>query len=411
MSDSPSALRPGLRLSLAVALALMATACAAPEGSSEALEQVVVAPLKLEIEARGELRSVKSTPLTVPGENWARRQYAWLVTDGEWVEQGDLVAQFSADEIELALSKAELDLRRNALARAAKQDELQVSDGRVQVDIAEVDTQLDIARRYAGADLDMLARNEVLDAIQDQAFLSTKRDVLDWKSDQSSARGAAELGVLDSQKSSLELTADIKRKDLGALEVRAPNAGVVVLTADWGGDKPKLGAATWAGQEFASLPDPSTLEVQLKLPQLEAQALKVGQKVELFPLGRPEQRIESELSWVASAPQQSGRRNPIKTISVKAPVDAESARRWQWVPGQAFVGRIVLAEHAEAISVPNLSVISAGEKRYVEVVTGDVVERREVELGVRGPGRSHVLSGLKAGEQIRVLPQLEDSQA
>ena len=401
----------GLPCSLLMLFTAHLLGCGEQVDSHSATERVAPAALKLQIEARGELRSVKATPLTVPGENWARRQYSWLVADGSWVEKDAVVARFSADEIELALSKAELDLQRNALARGAKQDELQAANGRVQVDIADVDTQLDIARRYAGADLEMLARNEVLDAIQDQAFLSTKRGVLDWKSDQASARGAAELGVLDSQKSSLELTADLKRKDLGALEVRAPNAGVVVLTADWSGDKPKLGSATYAGQEFASLPDPSTLEVQLKLPQLEAQALKVGQKVELFPLGRPEQRIESRLSWVASAPQQSGRRNPVKTIALKAAVDADSAKRWQWVPGQAFVGRIVLAEEAEAISVPNLAVISEGEKRFVEVVNGSAVERREVEIGVRGPGRSHVLKGLQAGEQILVLPQSTGGKA
>lgn len=394
-----------------LASALLLAACGETDSPEAALEQVQLAPLKLEIEARGELRSVKSTPLNVPGENWAQRQYAWLVADGSWVEQDDLVAQFSADEIESALNKVELDLARNALARGAKQDELHAANGRVRVDIADVDTQLDIARRYADADLDMLARNEVLDAIQDQAFLSTKRDVLDWKREQSSARGAAELGVMDSQKASLTLNADLKRKDLGALEVRAPNAGVVVLTANWSGEKPKLGATTWAGQEFASLPDPTSLEVQLKLPQLEAQALKVGQKVLLFPLGRPEQQIESSLHWVASAPQQSGRRNPVKTISVKASVDGEAARRWQWVPGQAFVGRIVLAEEEAAISVPNLAVVSQGEKRFVDVVSGASVQRREVEIGVRGPGRSQVLKGLQAGEQIRVLPRQEGDKA
>lgn len=405
-------LRLGLLPSAAALLcALLLAGCDSDQSAAPALESVQAGPLKFEIEARGELRSVKSTPLTVPGENWARRQVVWLVDDGSWVEAGDLVARFSAAEIELALTRAELDLRRNALAWQAKREELQAGEGRVAVDIADVDTQLDIARRYADADLAMLARNEVLDAIQDRAFLNTKRGVLDWKLDQSSARGSAELGVLDAQKAGLALTADIKRKDLDALEIRAPNAGVVVLSADWSGEKPKLGVTTWAGQDFAALPDPSSLEVQLKLPQIEAQALKVGQKVLLFPLGRPEQRVEGSLSWVASAPQQSGRRNPVKTISVRAEIDADTAKRWRWVPGQAFVGRIVLAEAEQAISVPNLAVINRGEKRYVEVLSGNEVERREVEIGVRGPGRSEVLKGLAPGDQVRVLPRREEQDA
>src|SRR5690606_31648781 len=117
----------------------------------------------------------------------------------------------------------------------------------------------------------MFARNEILDAIQDQRFLGTKQDVLEWKRGQASERGRAELAVLDSQRASFELNAERRRKDLDALELVAPNDGVLVLTADWTGEKPRLGAALWAGNEFASLPDPSALEVELVLPQLEAQ--------------------------------------------------------------------------------------------------------------------------------------------
>ena len=82
-----------------------------------------------------------------------------------------------------------LDLQRNALSREAKQGELGTLQGRVDVDLAQVGTDLAIADRYAGADLDMFARNEILDAIQDRAFLGEKRGVLDWQRDGVSANG------------------------------------------------------------------------------------------------------------------------------------------------------------------------------------------------------------------------------
>lgn len=396
----------GLKPALWVLLVLMATGCGAVVDDGAATEAVRAAPLALALHAEGTLKSAKATPLLVPGEQWTQRQLVWMKPDGSRVEAGEVVARFSAAQGELELDKALLDLQRNALARIAKDAELDSLQGRVDVDLAQVDTELSIAVRYADADLAMLARNQILDAIQDRRFLGEKRGVLEWKRDQSSQRGGAELAVLDSQKASYQLNADRRRRDLDALELVAPNAGVLVLTADWSNEKPKLGGTLWAGNEFASLPDPSTLEVELILPQLEAQGLAAGQAVELHPAGRPEQALRSTLSWVASAPaQRGGRGNPVRSIAMKAEVPAALAAERGWVPGQAFRGRILLREADAALSVPNVALVADGERRFVDVVAGDSVERREVTLGVRGPARSEVLTGLAEGERVLLLPR------
>jgi hypothetical protein len=388
------------------ALVLLLAACSAAPDSTPPVELLAAAPLRLVVQAEGELKSAKSTPLNVPGEQWSRRQLVWMKADGSRVKSGEVVARFAADEGKLELAKALLDLQRNALAKASKQTELGSMQGRVDVDLAQVATELSIATRYADADLEMFARNQILDAIQDQRLLGTKQGVLEWKRDQTSERGRAELAVLDSQRASFDLNAERRRKDLEALELIAPNDGVLVLTANWSGEKPKLGATLWAGNEFATLPDPSTLEVELLLPQLEAQGLEAGQAVELYPAGRPQQALRSILHWVASAPQQrGGRGNPIKFIAMKASVPADLAREQGWVPGQAFSGRIILREAESALSLPNVALIAEDGKRFVDVLAGASVERREVQLGVRGPGRSEVLAGVEAGERVLLTPQ------
>ncbi len=393
-------------------LVMLLGGCAEQTETTPPFELLQAAPLRLSIEAEGELKSAKATPLTVPGEQWSRRQLIWMKPDGSRVKAGEVVARFGASQGELELSKALLDLQRNALAKTSKELELDSMQGRVDVDLAQVATDLAIATRYADADLEMFARNEILDAIQDRRFLDTKQGVLEWKRDQASERGRAELAVLDSQRATFDVNADRRRRDLDALELVAPNDGVLVLSTDWSNEKPKLGASLWAGNEFASLPDPSALEVELVLPQLVAQGLEVGQAVELFPAGRPDQALRSELNWVASAPQQrGGRGNPVKYIAMKASVPAELARERGWVPGQAFSGMIFLREAEAALSVPNVALIADGATRYVEVLAGDSVERREVKLGARGPARSEVLEGLAAGDRVLLTPQPQRGDA
>ena len=406
-ASAPTVVRPisgGPRPALWLLLVLL-TACGSEPDSTAAVETLQPAPLVLDLYADGTLKSAKATPLLVPGQQWSRRQLVWMKPDGSRVEAGEVIARFGAAEGELELGKALLDLQRNALARLGKESELEAMQGRVDVDLAQVATELAIATRYADADLAMFARNEILDAIQDQRFLGTKQGVLEWKRDQASERGGAEIAVLESQKASFALNAERRRKDLDALELVAPNAGVLVLSADWSNEKPKVGSALWAGNEFATLPDPAALEVELVLPQLEAQGLAVGQTVELHPAGKPGQALRSRLSWVASAPQQrGGRGNPVKYIAMKATVPAELAKANGWVPGQAFRGRILLHEAEAALSVPNVAVVAEGERRFVDVESADGVVRREVKLGVRGPSRSEVLDGLAAGERIRLVP-------
>src|SRR5690606_40407052 len=140
-------------------------------------------------------------------------------------------------ESEQQLAQALIELQRNALSRAAKEGELDAAIGRVDVDLSQVAVQLGIARRYAEADLSAIARNPALDAIEDARFLEPRQDVLEWQRGQSGTRGGAELAVLDAQRATHDINAKSRQEDLDALELRAPNDGVLLLTANWSGDK------------------------------------------------------------------------------------------------------------------------------------------------------------------------------
>lgn len=388
------------RRALALLAALVLAACSGDDGAVSATETVAVAHAEFWVHAQGELKAAKATALRVPGQNFARRQLVWMLADGSPVKAGDLVARFEAAQSKLQLDKALLDLQRNALARASKEGELEVGLDRVEVELAQAESALAIARRYARADFEALARNVVLDAVEDEEFLQEKTGVLRWRQDQSAQRGEAELDVLGVQRNTLEADAANKRGDLDALELRAPHDGIFMLVVGWSGELPRIGEQMWATSEFASLPDIEALEVELRLPQQEAQGLALGQKVALAPLGHPDQPAEGAITWIASAPRAVSRQNPAKYVSAKASVPAAAAKRHGWVPGQAFTGRVILLSAADALTVPNVALSGEGEQAFVTVLEGGEPVRRPVQLGVRGPARTQVLSGLEAGERV-----------
>jgi HlyD family secretion protein len=394
-------LRPALVMGVAAALA----ACGSDE-MPVASETVAQGALTISVRGEGELRSAKPTPLTVPGKNWAQRQVVEMVPEGSLVKKGDVLARFVSPEGEQQLAQAMIDLQRNALARAAKESGLESTQGRVEVDLSLVAVQLGIAQRYADADLSTVARNQVLDAIEDKEYLQVRQGTLQWQRDQSGVRGGAELAVLDAQRATFDMTAKTRKDDLDALELRAPNDGVLLLATNWSGDKPMVGANLRAGFEFGSLPDTSTMEVEIDLPQIEAQGVQAGDAVVLHPLGRPDQRIASKLSWVASAAKVRNRESPVKFLSMRAPIPADAIERYRLIPGQRFAASVVLLDAKDAMAVPNVAIEQRDDRHWVQVKQGGDYVAREVTLGVRGTARSQVLTGLKPGDQVR-LSQVE----
>lgn len=396
---------------LVACIALLFTAaCSRTDDTPALLERIELAPARLLVYGEGTLNSTKPAALVVPGTQWSQRQLRWLLADGSWVKSGDVVARFSAEQSKMNLATAMVDLQRNALARQAKEVELDDTQGKLTVDIDQVIGQMGIARRYANATELAVARNKILDAVQDEHFLGVKQDTLNWRKGQSSTRGQAELALIEAQRATNDVLAKQNRDDLAALEVRAPNEGMFVLQADWSGEKPKLGAAMWAGFTFATLPDIASMEVEIWLPQVEAHDVREGMTVELVPLGAPEEKIRSTISWVAAAAAVRSRETPVKYLSLKATVPADAVAQHHWVPGQGFRATIVLLDSDKTLTVPNIALTSSGDASSVTVREGGRSETRTLKLGVRGPSRTQVLDGLHAGETIVLGPAASSAE-
>lgn len=73
-----------------------------------------------------------------------------------------------------------------------------------------------------------------------------------------------------------------------------------------------------------------------------------------------------------------------------------------WKPGSSVIGQVVLAEHQNAVVVPEASVVIRPAGKVVYVVKGDKVEQRIVQVGVVQNGMFEILGGLQANETVVV---------
>ena len=185
--------------------------------------------------------------------------------------------------------------------------------------------------------------------------------------------------------------------------MRAPNDGILVLSTDWSDQKPQLGGVQWAGQEFATLPDASQLELELSVPASEAQGAMEGATVQFYPRGHPEQATQGTLTWLASGAKAMQRRNPIKFLQMRVSVPQEAAVAHAWVPGQSFDARISVADKPTALSLPNSALRLSESAAEVQLWEDGEVHTRRVELGARSATRSEVTAGLAEGDAVLLV--------
>jgi hypothetical protein len=123
----------------------------------------------------------------------------------------------------------------------------------------------------------------------------------------------------------------------------------------------------------------------------------------LFPVGHPEQRFTTQLAWIASAAKSLSRNDPVKYLPMRAPIPGNVLKQLDLVPGQQLQARVVLLQADKGIDVPNIALGDDNGAAFVQVRERGDFKRRKVTVGVRGPARTQVLSGLSAGDEVLLV--------
>lgn len=170
--------------------------------------------------------------------------------------------------------------------------------------------------------------------------------------------------------------------------VRAPFAGVVGLR------NVSVGALVEPGDLITTLDDDSAMKLDFSVPALYLGTLAPGLSVKATTRAWQERRFEGRVKSIDS------RVDPVtRTVIVRALLANEDhALR----PGMLMQVEL-LSRLREAIVIPEECLVPQGEQQFVFVVdesTGNTVERREVGIGARLPGKVEIVDGLAAGEPV-----------
>jgi len=376
---------------LALVAAFAVAIAAGPDLSRIPTAVVQRGDVRVTIVESGELRAEQQATISATND----KQIIWLVPEGTWVKEGDLLIRFESQKYEIAKGTAESAL---AVARA---------------DLSKAIGQLEaqkVAQEKARLEYESLPELAAKGYVNRSELDSARLGHQELQASTRSFEAAVEAARANVQRA--ESDVEQQQRKLTESTVLAPRNGVVVYatTGDAGNRrKISVGVTPFEGMELMYLPDPSSMRVDAEISEFDLARVRVGSPVELRLDAYPDVVFHGEVASIASLARQkiskvTGQPIGVKVFDVAIRVTDQDERL---KPGLSTTVEILVSENADVLYVPVAAIfLDEHDRPAVYVNEGGRAVKRPVELGESTDRLAIVASGVEAGDEILLgLPQ------
>jgi len=315
-----------------------------------------------------------------------------MVEEGAFVEVGQPLVELSNTSLQLDViaREAEVSEQLNNL----RNTELAIEQNRLRLkgDLIEIDYQIvklgRLVKRYEELEgAQFISKNEYEDAVDELGYWRDRRVVTEESQAQDERIRVAQMEQLRSSVEQLEKNLILARSNLDNLLVTAPRGGrLTSLNAE-------IGESKGRGERLGQIDDVDRFKASALVNEFYLSRVRVGQQAQLDVDGR---QYLMEVSKVYPEVQASQFEVDLKFIDSTPP----DIRR-----GQTLQLRLVLGDTSQrATLVANGPFFNDTGGAWVFVVdpSGNVANRRSVQLGRRNPNNIEVVAGLVPGDEVIV---------
>lgn len=331
-------------------------------------EKVKVGNLDKSVLATGSVRANQRTEVGAQVSGKIEKIYVQL---GQAVKKGELIAELNSETQQNNLSTAQAEL-------AAYQAQLNAKQ--VALKVAEADYRR-LAKLYA----------------QKSASLSDLEVAQNTQ-----ATALANLEDIKAQIQVAEIAVNTAKTNLGYTKITSPIDGVIISIPVSEGQTVN---ANQTSPTIVQVADLTQALIKLEIAEGDMAQVKVGQAVTFNTLAEPHRRYQSEIRSIDPAlttltdnnyTEEAGNSNAVYYYANVVVDNSDMSLRI----GMTTQGKVMIAEKKMVLLIPNTAIKKQGKGHFVQVLNGNNVEERAVELGLSDSQYSEIISGLSEGEQV-----------
>ena len=323
---------------------------------------------------------------------------SWMIPEGSYVKQGDVVARFDATEIEERLREHRAALETTEQEKEKEKRNLDVDLRQLRLDLTKAEGELKTVNLDLELPEGMVSDIEVQRNRLQQGLASRRVDFLSEKIDFESDLLASKLELLDVKRDYEQSKISYNEKAKSKFAVRAPVSGLVVYMPKRGGDRWEIGESVWMLAKVMKIADVSTMRVEASVLEVDAARVDVGQPAEVRVDAVPGMRLESTVAEIGRIVRERSVQDRSKVFDVFLPLDEVDNDVLR--PGMGVQVDVQTAALPDRLSIPLEAVRSSAAGTWVWVEGSGGRERRTIELGPRNERRVIVLEGLQEGERV-----------
>lgn len=316
---------------------------------------------------------------------------------GQTVKRGTLLLTLNDAE-----TRAELARRRQELLAAEEDLRAARSGGppeevaRLESDLRKTEAELTHLRHDRDALERLLAKQAASQEEVERNRVELERAEAEWRLLQQKKEDRARRAKMEIERATLRL--EQAREAVRSMEEKAASAQVVAPvdgTLYWLPVRP--GDFVRVGDPLAEMADLSRVRVRAFVDEPDLGLLEKGQAVEITWDAAPNRVWSGVTDLIPKTVVVRGTRSVGELL---CSVDNEKR---ELLPNTNVNVRIQVRERSNVLVVPRGAVHAEGGRRYVFLVGGGRLRRREIRVGISSPTKYEVLEGLAEGDRV-VLP-------
>lgn len=322
-------------------------------------------------------------------------------TEGKPVRAGESLLQLDDGEAAAEVAR----LRRELVAgqevyRTGKRGGSAVETAQLESDLRKAEAEVARLRKEHSALERLVARQAATTMEVEQAKLALDGAVDNLRVLQQKKAETRRQASLDVERGSLDV--ERVRTELRLAEERLRSTRVV---APAGGTLYSLpireGQYVRVGEVLAEVADLKRVRVRAFVDEAELGLLAEGQEVDISWDAQPGRVWKGQSEVIPKAVVARG------TRSVGEVICSVQNEKLELLPNTNVNVMIRVRERAQALVIPRGAVRSDGAKRIVFVLDGAAVRRREVRVGIASATKYEILEGLKEGERVALMGEVE----